>query len=591
MDKEKEKQKQNDILIPRTPWAFFWYAIKPHKKWGILAVLAVIFASTLYTSTSYLFKLIIDNAESGDVEKVLFWGIVFPVVLFFSQALYRVSGYFAAFWINNTVKKVTDDLVEYMLQHSHGYFINRFAGSITNKIRNIIGAVDQILPDLLWGLLSFFIAFLATFILVIQVDLYSALFLILLIIALFIVNKKISPKKTLLSKIFADSNTVLGGRLVDVVSNTSTVRQYIQHKFEYEELKKLTAKRQMSGIDSFLYTEKMLITNVIVLFLFSIVIFWFLVHKWSSGLISTGDFVLVVSLVLNISGSLVFIGRAFNSVARLMGELEEGLEELLIDYEIIDIPDAKPLKIDKGQIVWEEVSFNFNGNDVFSDFILEIPSSQRVGMVGSSGAGKSTFVSLLLRQHDIDEGQILIDGQEIASVTQDSLREAIAVVPQEPSLFHRTIRENIAYSNPEASLEEVVEVAKQANAHEFIEKLPDGYDTMVGERGVKLSGGQKQRVAIARAMLKNAPILILDEATSALDSESEVLIQQALHKLMEGKTVIAIAHRLSTLREMDRIIVLENGKIIEDGNHDNLKNNGGVYAKLWGHQSGGFLLD
>ena len=211
-------------------------------------------------------------------------------------------------------------------------------------------------------------------------------------------------------------------------------------------------------------------------------------------------------------------------------------------------------------------------------------------MVGSSGAGKTTFVSLLLRQFDLNSGSISIDGQAIHEVTQDSLRANIAVVPQEPSLFHRTIRENIAYGKPDATDEEIIEVAKKAQAHDFISQLPEGYNTLVGERGIKLSGGQKQRVAIARAMLKDAPILLLDEATSALDSESEVEIQKALHFLMNGKTVIAIAHRLSTLREMDRIIVLENGKIIEDGTHETLSHFGGVYQRLWEHQAGGFLI-
>ena len=228
---------------------------------------------------------------------------------------------------------------------------------------------------------------------------------------------------------------------------------------------------------------------------------------------------------------------------------------------------------------------------VFRDFDLHIAAGQRVGLVGHSGAGKTTFVSLLLRQYDLGAGAIEIDGQNIAKVTQDSLRENIAVVPQEPLLFHRSIRENIAYGNPEASEEEIMAAAKQAQAHDFIMTLPDGYDTLVGERGVKLSGGQKQRVAIARAMLKDAPILVLDEATSALDSESEVAIQKALETLMEGKTVIAVAHRLSTLRKMDRIIVLEDGKIIEDGTHEELSQASGTYQKLWEHQAGGFLLD
>lgn len=253
--------------------------------------------------------------------------------------------------------------------------------------------------------------------------------------------------------------------------------------------------------------------------------------------------------------------------------------------------EQKKLNITSGLIKWRNVTFEYGDNKVFNEFDLNIPSGQRVGLVGPSGAGKTTFVSLLLRQHDINKGEILIDGQNIAKVTQNSLRENIAVVPQEPLLFHRSIKENIAYGKPDATDNEIMTVARLARAHEFIKDLPKGYDTLVGERGVKLSGGQKQRVAIARAMLKDAPILVLDEATSALDSESEVAIQEALHKLMRGKTVVAIAHRLSTLREMDRIIVLEGGKIVEDGSHDSLLEHGGVYSRLWKHQAGGFLKE
>jgi ABC-type multidrug transport system fused ATPase/permease subunit len=279
----------------------------------------------------------------------------------------------------------------------------------------------------------------------------------------------------------------------------------------------------------------------------------------------------------------------FSRINQSYGEMQEGLQEIFVPYQIIDAPQAAVLSVQGGVIEWRNVTFQFGENVVFSDFSLSIPAGQRVGLVGSSGAGKSTFVSLLLRQHDIACGEILIDGQNIAHVTQDSLRGAIAVVPQEPMLFHRTIRENILYGRPLATENDLFAAARRAQVHDFVRALPDGYDTLVGERGIKLSGGQKQRVAIARAMLKDAPILVLDEATSALDSESEVAIQKALHALMVGKTVIAIAHRLSTLREMDRIIVLENGVIVEDGTHDALVRYGGVYAKLWHHQSGGFL--
>ena len=577
--------------IPNTPFAFFVYVTTPHKNWAFLAMASVVLAATIGASSSYLFKLIVDAVEVRNSEAVLFWGLVFPAVLLLSQFFYRLSGFLAANWTTNAAKTATDDLNQHILQHSHNYFINRFAGSVFSKQRNVIGAIEEIVPDFLWAQLASFVGFFVTFLLLWSVDVLSAVLFVILLLILLIINKRLALIKAKLSKISSEANTVLTGRTVDTFSNISAVRQYAKYREEFDGLEKLTNARRIAHRTNWFFTEKLLTINIFILFVFSLIMFWLVLNKWENELITSGDFVMVVSLMFNISGSLVFIGRAFNAMAKTTGELREGLDDLLIDYEITDSENAQNLSVNKGEIVWRDVDFGFDDNRVFTNLNLTIPAGQRIGLVGSSGAGKSTFVSLLLRQHELDGGLIMIDGQDISTVTQNSLREAIAVVPQEPALFHRTIKENIAYGNPEATEKEIINVAKQAHAHEFIEKLSQGYDTLVGERGVKLSGGQKQRIAIARAMLKKAPILILDEATSALDSESEMLIQKALHALMEGKTVIAIAHRLSTLKEMDRIIVLESGEVVEDGAHDILKDRNGIYAKLWNHQSGGFLVD
>ncbi len=584
---ELEKAKQN--TIPKTPFAFFRYVSAPHKKWVFLSILFVVIAATGGSFISYLFKLIVDAVEAGNLKDAMWWGLMFPVATFAVQFFYRLSGYAGLYWANGSTKTATDTLSAYLLEHSHTYFINRFAGSITSKIKNVTNAVDNIIPDFLWAHLSTIVSFIATFSLLLTVDINTAIIFLILLVTLFLVNQSFAPKKAILAKENAEAGSVLQGRSSDIFSNASTIRQYVQNNYEVQELQKLTTKKYLAGIANWFYTEKLLFLNSCIVFFFAFIMFWLLVYKWGQGAVTVGDFVLVLSLVSNITGSLLFIGRAFNSAARMVGEMREGLDDILVPYEITDSLKSENLQVEKGSIDWQDVTFKFGKNKVFSNFNLMIEGNQRIGLVGTSGAGKSTFVSLLLRQHDINDGQILIDGQNIAQVAQNSLREAIAVVPQEPALFHRTIRENIAYSRPEATLEEIIAVSKQAHVHEFIEKLPDGYDTLVGERGVKLSGGQKQRVAIARAMLKNAPILILDEATSALDSESEVAIQQALHSLMEGKTVIAIAHRLSTLREMDRILVLEDGEIIEEGTHKTLVEKKGRYAKLWEHQAGGFI--
>jgi ABC-type multidrug transport system fused ATPase/permease subunit len=288
---------------------------------------------------------------------------------------------------------------------------------------------------------------------------------------------------------------------------------------------------------------------------------------------------------------LLHLGGQLNTVAENWGEVQESLEEILEPHEIPDVQGAIDLRLNEAAISFENMTFGFSGQPVFNNLTFHIPAGQRVGLVGRSGAGKSTLIRLLMHHHDIQGGEIKIGGTNIASVTQESLRRAISIVPQEPLLFHRTIRENISYGKPDASEDEIIDAAKKAQAHEFILRLKEGYQSLVGERGVKLSGGERQRVAIARAILKSAPVLLLDEATSALDSESEVEIQKALQSLMEGKTVIAIAHRLSTLRQMDRIIVLDNGKIVEEGTHDSLVARKGIYAELWNHQAGGFIQD
>tara|TARA_B100000508_G_scaffold137106_1_gene131000 strand:+ start:1381 stop:3093 length:1713 start_codon:yes stop_codon:yes gene_type:complete len=564
---------------------------KPHKWWFISVFVVVVVASVISQSSSYIFKLIVDAVEAGQGNLVTIYALLFPVVVLVTQLLFRLSGYLGMQSVTRIMKTSSDDMNEYVFRHSHGYFINRFAGSILTKYGNVIGAMGQIIPEMLWTHLTALISFIVTFGFILWVDPLTAAIFVVLTFVLVQYNRSLAPRKRELSKAHAESRTKLTGRGIDVITNITAARQYARIALETEEMRNLSEDRRVKHKRNWMYTERMLLINGLILFVFGLGMFFALTTAWRAGTVTSGELVLVLSLVSQITFTLIFIGRAINETARAFGEMEEGLEDLLIDHEIIDIPNATPLLTKEAGIVWKDVTFKFEKNTVFKNFNIDIESGQRLGLVGQSGAGKTTFVSLLLRQHELDAGAIEIDDQNIASVTQDSLRRAIAVVPQEPALFHRTIRENILYGRPDATKDEVIEVAKKAQAHDFIMELADGYETLVGERGIKLSGGQKQRVAIARAMLKDAPILILDEATSALDSESEVAIQKALENLMEGRTVIAIAHRLSTLRKMDRIIVMDNGQITEDGTHESLAEAGGVYQRLWNHQAGGFLVE
>lgn len=577
--------------IPRTPLRFLWGINKKHKTMMFWSVFIVVVNATLATFGALFVKEIIESAEAGLIHKAIIIGLLYPVFEFFVQSMWRVSSVFGRKWVARARSDTYNALVSHSFDHSHSFFANRFAGSLLSKVGNVVRSTERLIIDFLWHHTEALVSFIAYSFIIISIDFYTGIIFQLMVVSVIFLNYKLVPQKQILSRQNAESDTYLRGQIVDVFTNIAATRQYSRKKFERTRIGSTVDDNQKFFEASWWYSEWMRILNSVFVLVFSLLIFYLLALRWISEEITTGEFVAVLVIIFNVVHTLVFIGRIFNDTASSYGEMAEGLETLAEPHEVLDSTNAQSLRITESKIQWQNVNFNFDKNQVFRDFDLVIEPGQRVGLVGPSGAGKTTFVSLLLRQHDIDGGEILIDGQNIAEVTQDSLRENIAVVPQEPLLFHRSIRENIAYGKPDASENEIMAVARQAQAHDFIRDLPDSYETLVGERGVKLSGGQKQRVAIARAMLKDAPILVLDEATSALDSESEVAIQKALHKLMVGKTVVAIAHRLSTLREMDRIIVLEGGKIVEDGSHEALVNYGGVYARLWEHQAGGFLQD
>lgn len=582
--------------VPNTPLRFVAYISKPHKWWGIFAFLAMFIAIILEIVALYVVAQFVDQFTSAEVlsdqlQIFYFWGAVFFVAVMAERYLWRLSGFLGIKYLvemNTTGHKT---LYEYLMKHSHGYFIDRFAGAVSNKVYNASDGVATLMERLLWGMIPQAISVIMIVFVFGAIHWLLGVVLLLLAVAAVVLNTYLGKKRRPYVVDYTEFSSKVRGDAVDLMTNISTVRQYASSSSELARMNLALETKAKKNLKEWFMGDWFMVLNTTIGLAITAFFLWSMYFLLEQGLATIGTAVLMFGLLGRLGFTFTHIGNMVNNFVRFYGESEEGLNEILVNHEIKDKPTASDLLVQNGGITWQAVTFAYQEKDIFKRLSLNIKPGERVGLVGPSGAGKTTFVSLLLRQHDIQYGAITIDGQNIAEVTQDSLRKNIALVPQEPMLFHRTIRENILYGKADATEEEMITAAKRAQAHEFIVTLPDQYDTLVGERGVKLSGGQKQRVAIARAMLKEAPVLVLDEATSALDSESEVAIQQALEELMEGKTVIAVAHRLSTLRKMDRILVFENGKIIEDGSHDELAAGDGLYAKLWEHQAGGFLQE
>ncbi len=584
-----ENKKNNWTQFQHKPLRFMFFVMKQNKLYAFVAMGSVIVATFIDGTAHYFLRNLTNSLNATEINQVYFWAIILVLSIFISNLFWRISGYNGMRWTTFSIIISIKTSFNYLLKHSHRYFSERLSGSLLSKVSNIENSVGAILPMFLWNFLRITIKFSVSIFLAFLVSPSIGLIFIFFITIFTLFNFFVSKKGSLYSKTKANKGSELRGRMVDVFGNILATKQNVSMQYESKALSGFGEKYRKAYVRSWFYTEKIIFINNTLIVIAIGLILGVALHLWEDGLVSVGDVIMLTSMLFVLYGDLEFLGQTFKRFMEQYGQLKEGLEEVFEPYDIVDDKNAKKLKIKNGEIIFDKVNFAYEEDDkqsVFKNLSLTIPAGQKIGLVGESGAGKSTFVSLLLRFMDVKNGSIKIDDYDIRKIRQDDLRSAIAYVPQDPLLFHRTLAENIKYGNVKATDEEMKLATKRAHALDFINSFSQKFKTLVGERGVKLSGGQKQRVMIARAMLKKSPILVLDEATSSLDSRAEKLIQKALEELMKGRTTIVIAHRLSTLKQMDRIIVFDNGKIIEDGTHQELLAQRGKYFQLWQHQVG-----
>lgn len=559
---------------------------------GMVGVQAATLASPLFMRT--FFNTLVTGTPTPELISSLVSTLaIIGALAFTNWAFLRLEFFALVAFDGKVLRDLYDVAFRYLIRHSYFFFSNQFAGTLTRRVGRFSKSFETLSDSLIMQFIPTGIFVLGAIVILWQRNALLGIALLAWVVIVVTVQMIALRLQRPLRLMRTERDSELTGAIADAIGNQNTITLFSAGEFEIGRVNEVAQRWYKTTIKSWHASE---ITWGVLSLLAAAVnvgLLGLALYLWSRHELTIGDFVLIQAYLLTAIERLFGINRELRGFNEAIADAGEMTEILTSEHDVKDVPGAPKLAVSDAHIRFSKVEFNFQEEHaILSDFSVDIQGGEKIALVGPSGAGKSTITKLLLRLYDVKSGMIQIDGTDIASVTQDSLRDAIAFVPQEPILFHRTLMENIRYGKRDATEEEVKEAARQAHCLEFIEKTPQGFNTYVGERGIKLSGGERQRIAIARAILKNAPILVLDEATSSLDSESEALIQDALAKLMEGKTVIAIAHRLSTVMKMDRIIVIENGKVVTTGTHDELvRHEGGLYKKLWEIQAGGFIQD
>lgn len=583
-------------LNTKRTFRFYLKHVMQYKGLALLLLVTISIASTLNLVAPYFYKRFFDtlvsDASTALISEQLMKIIVMLLILNgIGWIFWRIATFVNSYFQSRIMANIGNECFKYLHQHSYNFFNNNFTGSLVKKVNRLAEAFEGIADQIFWELLP--LLFKVTIIFGVLFWLHPVIGISMLVwtILFMISNYIFSLYKLKYDLERAAASTKLTGVLSDTITNNINVKLFSGLTFEYNRFKIITQDWFKKMRFSWDLNNAAEAVQTLLMIAVEFVIFYFAIQFWGEGLLTVGDFVWIQTYLLELFMGLWHFGRVIRHLYKRVADAEEMIVILHQKHEIRDIPKAKRISIKRGKIEFNHVGFAYQkSNTVIKHLNLKIKPGEKVALIGPSGGGKSTITKLLLRLFDIQKGHILIDDQDISKITQKSLRSQISFVPQDPILFHRTLMENIRYGRRDAGDGEVIAAAKLANCHDFIMKSPQKYNTYVGERGVKLSGGERQRVAIARAILSNTPILILDEATSSLDSESEMMIQEALENLMKQKTTLVIAHRLSTIMKMDRIVVLQDGQVVEEGTHaDLLSQNTGLYKKLWNLQMGGYV--